>query len=160
MAPTRGMIARMPRKTPLDVVLPYALSLPGAHEEYPWGERVVKAGKKVFAFLGAAFVETDHFSMSVKLPQSGDVALDRKGAAPTGYGLGKSGWVSIRIERGEAFDADELRAWVLESYRAVAPKTLVKETEGATTTPKRRRTPRPAARSPLASGSRASRTPR
>ena len=125
------MIARMPRKTPRDVVLPYALSLPGAHEEYPWGERVVKAGKKVFAFLGAAFVETDHFSMSVKLPQSGDVALERKGASPTGYGLGKSGWVSIRIERGEAFDADELRGWVLESYRAVAPKTLLKKLEAA-----------------------------
>lgn len=125
------MMAGMPRKTPLDVVLPYALSLPGAHEEYPWGERVVKAGKKVFAFLGAAFVETEHFSMSVKLPQSGDVALERRGASPTGYGLGKSGWVSIRIERGEAFDADELRAWILESYSAVAPKTLVKEMDAA-----------------------------
>ena len=25
----------------------YALGLPGAHEDFPWGESVVKAGKKV-----------------------------------------------------------------------------------------------------------------
>jgi hypothetical protein len=31
----------------------FALSLPGAAEGFPWGERVVKAGGKVFVFLGA-----------------------------------------------------------------------------------------------------------
>ena len=30
-----------------------ALSYPGAHEEFPWGERVVKVKGKVFVFLGA-----------------------------------------------------------------------------------------------------------
>jgi predicted DNA-binding protein (MmcQ/YjbR family) len=151
------MIRRMPRKDPLDVVLPYALSLPGAREEYPWGERVVKAGKKVFAFLGAAFEEREHFGMSVKLPESGDAVLKRKGVTPTGYGLGKSGWVSIRIERGSAFDADELRAWILESYRAVAPKTLIKELEATPSRPGRRTRP-PAARTPRPAAGRSTRS--
>ena len=29
----------------------YALGLPGAHEDFPWGESVVKVSKKVFVSL-------------------------------------------------------------------------------------------------------------
>src|SRR6266545_2881018 len=35
----------------------FALGLPGAYEEFPWGECVVKVNKKVFVFLG---IDTDH----------------------------------------------------------------------------------------------------
>ncbi|MDQ3706964.1 MAG: MmcQ/YjbR family DNA-binding protein [Chloroflexota bacterium] len=30
----------------------YALSLPGAYEDHPWGESVVKVNKKIFVFFG------------------------------------------------------------------------------------------------------------
>lgn len=30
----------------------FALDYPGAHEDFPWGERVVKVKGKVFLFLG------------------------------------------------------------------------------------------------------------
>ncbi|MBA3709787.1 MAG: hypothetical protein H0W83_13320, partial [Planctomycetes bacterium] len=30
----------------------FALAFPGAYEDFPWGERVVKVAKKVFVFLG------------------------------------------------------------------------------------------------------------
>ncbi|MEU1183358.1 MmcQ/YjbR family DNA-binding protein [Streptomyces sp. NPDC005820] len=30
----------------------FALGLPGATEEYPWGETVAKVNRKVFVFLG------------------------------------------------------------------------------------------------------------
>ena len=32
----------------------FALRLPRAREEFPWGERVIKVGKKVFVFMGMA----------------------------------------------------------------------------------------------------------
>lgn len=108
----------------------FALGLPGAHEEFPWGERVVKVRAKVFVFLGHAGPEGEQLSLSVKLPESGVKALDRPFAEPTGYGLGKSGWVTARFERGDRPPIDVLRGWIEESYRAVAPKKLVLELDG------------------------------
>jgi predicted DNA-binding protein (MmcQ/YjbR family) len=101
----------------------FALGYPGAREEFPWGERVVKVGKKVFVFMGKP--EGGGFGLSVKLPDSGAMALMFPFAEPTGYGLGKSGWVSARFEAGEAPPLEMLRAWIDESYRAVAPQKLV-----------------------------------
>ena len=100
-----------------------ALAYPGAREEFPWGERVVKVGKKVFVFMGMP--EGGGLGLSVKLPNSGTMALMFPFATPTGYGLGKSGWVSARFEPSEAPPLELLRAWIDESYRAVAPKTMV-----------------------------------
>jgi hypothetical protein len=45
---------------------------------------------------------------------------------PTAYGLGKSGWVSARFLAGEKLPVDLLKAWIDESYRAQAPKKLLK----------------------------------
>jgi predicted DNA-binding protein (MmcQ/YjbR family) len=100
-----------------------ALAYPGAREEFPWGERVVKVGKKVFVFMGTP--ESGGLGLSVKLPNSGTMALMFPFATPTGYGLGKSGWVSARFEPGDAPPLELLRAWIDESYRAVAPKTMI-----------------------------------
>ena len=99
----------------------YALALPGAHEDFPWGERVVKVGKKVFVFLGT---DGGDLGLSVKLPESGGMALALPFTEPTGYGLGKAGWVSATLPAGEEPPMDMLREWILESYRAVAPKKL------------------------------------
>ena len=44
---------------------------------------------------------------------------------PTGYGLGKSGWVSAKFPPAEKLPLDLLKAWIDESYRAQAPKKLV-----------------------------------
>ena len=101
----------------------FALGLPEAHEDMPWGERVVKVKKKVFVFLGLDR-DPDQFRFSVKLPESRHSALALPFCSPTGYGLGKSGWVSAKLEQKEQLSFAELRDWVLESYRAVAPKSL------------------------------------
>ena len=100
----------------------FALGYPGAHEEFPWGERVVKVKGKVFVFLGR---EDDGLGLSVKLPQSRLMALGLPFASPTAYGLGKSGWVTVQFGPREKPPMDLMRAWIDESYRAVAPKKLV-----------------------------------
>lgn len=46
------------------------------------------------------------------------------GASPTGYGLGRADWVTFRFEKGMAVPVELLRDWILESYKAVAPKRL------------------------------------
>ena len=100
----------------------YALSFPGAFEDFPWGERVAKVNKKVFAFLG----KPDSTSIGVKLPQSGEQARELPFVEPAGYGLGKSGWVQVDIS-GKKVPVGLLREWIEESYLAVAPKKLVME---------------------------------
>jgi predicted DNA-binding protein (MmcQ/YjbR family) len=110
-----------------------ALRYPGAREEFPWGDRVVKVGKKVFVFMGTT--EDGGFGLSVKLPASGPMALLLPFATPTGYGLGKSGWVSARFTPSDAPPVALLRAWIDESYRAIAPKRLLQQLEAARRSP-------------------------
>ncbi len=121
--------------TPREHAQAYALTFPGAYEEHPWGETVLKVAKKVFVFLGKG---SEGFGLSVKLPGSGPKALELPFTEPTGYGLGKSGWVSASFAPGELPPLDLLFAWIEESYRAVAPKKLVAALDG-------QRTPRPSA---------------
>ncbi|MDF5758532.1 MmcQ/YjbR family DNA-binding protein [Spongiactinospora sp. TRM90649] len=103
----------------------FGLALPEAWEDFPWGDCVIKVGKKVFVFLGIP-EPTEKWSpgLTVKLPLSGDHALSVPGAALAGYNLGRSGWVRVPFET-ELPEIDVLTDWVEESYRAVAPKRLV-----------------------------------
>lgn len=103
----------------------FALAYPGAWEDHPWGETVAKVKTKVFVFFGKP--EGGGFGMSVKLPQSGTFALGLDWAEPTGYGLGKAGWVTARFPPGRKPPLDVLRKWIDESYRSVAPSKLLKE---------------------------------
>ena len=105
----------------------FALGFPGATEEFPWGERVAKVNGKVFVFLGVDPVPEGDMSLSVKLPDSREVALDLPFAKPTGYGLGKASWVTARFGPRDRPPIDVLKGWIVESYRAVAPKKLVAE---------------------------------
>ena len=103
-------------------LLSAALAYPGAHEDHPWGETVAKVNKKVFVFLGSH--DQDDWGLSVKLPESGAAALTLPFATPTGYGLGKSGWVTARFAKGEDVPVALLLQWIRESYLAVAPAKL------------------------------------
>lgn len=104
----------------------FGLTFPEAWEDHPWGDTAVKVRKKAFLFLGEP--EGD-VSFSLKLPVSAAEVLERPYANPTGYGLGRHGWVSVRLPPDAEVPFLEIQAWIEESYRAVAPKTLSKKIE-------------------------------
>lgn len=99
----------------------FALSLPEAVEEFPWGESVAKVRGKVFVFLGRP---EGGVAISVKLPQSGLLALQLRCASPTAYGLGRAGWVTASFGPRARVPLGLLCQWIEESYRAVAPQRL------------------------------------
>ncbi|HEX9605338.1 MAG TPA: MmcQ/YjbR family DNA-binding protein [Myxococcales bacterium] len=106
-------------------LLKSALAYPDAWTDHPWGETVVKVGKKIFVFLGLA---DGTLHVTCKLPHSFDAALSTFSfAEATGYGLGASGWVTARFEGKQKVPVPLLIDWVGESYRAVAPAKLVKQ---------------------------------
>jgi predicted DNA-binding protein (MmcQ/YjbR family) len=78
---------------------------------------------KVFVFMG---VPSEDLSFSLKLPSSSGMALMLPFAEPTGYGLGKAGWVTVRFTKGSQLPEETLLEWLDESYRAIAPKRIVK----------------------------------
>ncbi len=112
------------RQQQLDALREFALSLPEAFEEMPWGHSAIKIRKKTFVFL---YAEEHKLKVSAKLPDSCTVALNLPFATPTGYGLGKSGWVSAGFAAGDDVPVELMRMWIEESYRAFAPKKLIKQ---------------------------------
>ncbi len=87
-----------------------------------WGD------EPTFRVRGKTFIFTDPRAgtLSVKLPKeeaAAVVATDAL-AEPTGYGLGRHGWVSVRIGAGRRDRWEQVEEWVRTSYVLVAPKSL------------------------------------
>jgi len=115
-------MAKRPRSgNAFDQLKAAALAYPEAWEDHPWGETVIKVRGKIFLFL---FESEEGLKISLKLPRSREFALEYPFTKPTGYGLGKPGWVTSSFAPKEKPPLDVLEAWLDESYRAVAPKKL------------------------------------
>ena len=99
-----------------------AMSYPQTEEAFPWGERAIKVKGKTFLFMRLSDAE---LSFSVKLPKTGLQALALPFAKPTEYGLGKHGWVTVRLAKTSKELTNQCLAWIDESYRGVAPKKVV-----------------------------------
>ncbi|HEU5074148.1 MAG TPA: MmcQ/YjbR family DNA-binding protein [Polyangiaceae bacterium] len=100
----------------------FGLALPEAHTKSPWpGHLDLAVRDKTFAYLNDELP----LSISCKLPQSCHEALGLPFTTPTGYGLGKSGWVTATFAASDNPPVAFLKAWIEESYRAQAPKRLV-----------------------------------
>lgn len=111
MARLEQIVARLPEAERVDIEA--------------WGD------EPTFRVRGKNFIFTDQVAsgLSVKLPKeeaAAVVATDPL-ATPTGYGLGRHGWVSVDIGDG-ADDArwQQVEEWVRTSYTLVAPKSLAK----------------------------------
>lgn len=114
-------------KTDEAAICRVALAYPGTTEEHPWGETAFKVKGKAFIFMRC---DEDGLSIGVKLPHSNAGALEYPFCEPTHYGLGKSGWVTATFNPTDKVPMDLLKQWIDESFRAVAPKTLLKQMDG------------------------------
>jgi predicted DNA-binding protein (MmcQ/YjbR family) len=111
-------MANMPRLEAIALDLPEATRV----DIEAWdGEPTFRVRKKNFVFTNR-----DATGISVKLSkeEAEAVIATEPGAEPTGYGLGRYGWVSIEL--GDEPDWDQVTEWVRTSYTLVAPKTLAR----------------------------------
>lgn len=102
----------------------FALTLPAAVEEHPWGETAIKVGKKGFVFFKGWDGDGTWLSVTVKLVASLEQALQMPFAEPAGYGLGKHGWVTARFPTDDTPPILIVQDWIEESYGLIAPKRI------------------------------------
>jgi predicted DNA-binding protein (MmcQ/YjbR family) len=89
------------------------------------GEPTFRVNGKNFVF---AHPEFD--SISVKLPKDEAEAVVEwdEAVTPTGYGLGRHGWVSVRLpSRMSKARWEQIEEWIRTSYTLVAPKRLARQ---------------------------------
>jgi predicted DNA-binding protein (MmcQ/YjbR family) len=105
-----------------------ALEYPHTEEAHPWGETAIKVKGKTFLFMRLTPTE---LSFSVKLPKSGIQALALPFVKPTEYGMGKHGWVTVRVAKVTKTLESQFVEWLDESFRAVAPKKVLEAYDAA-----------------------------
>jgi predicted DNA-binding protein (MmcQ/YjbR family) len=111
----------------------HALKHPGAWEDHPWDEDVARVGKKIFVFFGR---DGPELFVGVKLPRSLLYGRAQKFVQKFGYGMDKTGWVAARFAIDDAVPMELLKAWIDESYEAIAaavPKRAVRPPVAPTT---------------------------
>jgi predicted DNA-binding protein (MmcQ/YjbR family) len=112
MARLEAMVARLPEAVRVDIEA--------------WD------GEPTFRVRGKNFVFTnpEATGISVKLPkeEAHAVVATDPDVEPTGYGLGRAGWISVSLPaRLSAARWREVEEWVRTSYTLVAPKTLARQ---------------------------------
>ena len=106
-----AIVARLPQAVRVDIEA--------------WG------GEPTFRVSGKNFIFTDPEASSVseKLPPEEAAAVVGSDplAKPTGYGLGRHGWISVRVPgRTSRTRWLEIEEWIRTSYTLVAPKKLAR----------------------------------
>ena len=100
----------------------------------PQAERVdVEAwdGEPTFRVNGKTFIfsSPDASGISVKVAKEAAAAVvaTDPDAEPTGYGLGRHGWISVSIPTSRSAKRwSEIEEWIRTSYTLVAPKKLAR----------------------------------
>ncbi len=125
-----------------DRLLEIVKSLPGAVEDHPWGSIHCKVAGKIFVGWG----RHDDGTMSIGFKTDKDLQAMLVASDPrftiAAY-VGKHGWVDMKLDPEPRWA--EVEQFVVDSYRRIAPKKLVKELDA-----KRGASPAPAAAKPAA----------
>jgi len=88
------------------------------------GEPTFRVRNKNFVFSSK---DATMLSFKLDKEEAQAVVASDDNAHPTGYGLGRHGWVSVKIrQRCSAAKWEEVTEWVRTSYTMVAPKKLAK----------------------------------
>lgn len=98
-----------------------ALALPETSEGTSCVNRAFKVRKKNFLFVGE---KENEVRVMLKLNGSLDMA---QAMDDPRVSVGKTGWVTVKFAPDDVPDEELLLAWVEESFRALGPKTLVKQ---------------------------------
>jgi len=99
-------------------------TLPGAYEDRPWGSVHCKVAGKIFVGWG----RHDDGVMGIGFKTDKDLQAMLVASDPrfkvAAY-VGKHGWVDMKLEPKPNWG--EVEQFIVESYRMIAPKKLVKE---------------------------------
>jgi predicted DNA-binding protein (MmcQ/YjbR family) len=107
-----GIVARLPEVARVDV-------------EAWGGEPTFRVGGKNFIFAGA---DGRTITLKLTVDEAAAVVATDPEVVPAGYGLGRSGWVSIALtSRPSAARWREVEEWIRTSYPLVAPKRLARQ---------------------------------
>jgi predicted DNA-binding protein (MmcQ/YjbR family) len=108
-----------------DRLLAIALRLPEAYEDRPWGSVHCKVAGKIFVGWGR---EDGRMRIGFKTTKTTQALLvesdDRFQIAKY---VGQHGWVDMRLDARPNWA--EVEDFIVESYRMIAPKKLVRELE-------------------------------
>lgn len=107
-----SIVARLPEVTRVDI-------------EAWGGEPSFRVAGKNFIFAG-----NDERTVTVKLTpdEAAAVVATDPAVVPTGYGLGRSGWVTLTLtSRPSAARWREVEEWIRTSYILVAPTRLARQ---------------------------------
>lgn len=100
----------------------HALTFPETAEGASCVNRAFKAGGKNFAFLGE---KDDVCSLRLKLGDSIPEVENRAAAEPDRWQVGKGGWVLVTFPPDDGPEIADLRRWITESFRLLAPKKVL-----------------------------------
>jgi len=110
----------------------FSLTLPEASVGPGWTEtRALYVRKKMFGVFGAKGEPPDELTVIVKLPISAEMVQDLYYVRePKGW-YKQHNWVIAHFGPDDdiGLEIDTLKAWIIQSYCAVAPKPLAKQVQ-------------------------------
>jgi len=106
----------------LELLRRIALRYPETQEGVSCGKQAFKARNKAFLFLGR---DATHYNAMFKLRDALPEAARLAAREPTHYAVGGHQWVKLTFPHDQSPPPELLDRWIDESYRLMAPKTLV-----------------------------------
>jgi predicted DNA-binding protein (MmcQ/YjbR family) len=115
------------RKSVLDRIRSICHAFPEFVEVEAWGHPTFRAGKKMFAAFGGESPDGPTLGLNVGFDRQEELLEDPR-FFPTPYAAHR-GWVSLKIDADT--DWDEIKVLLLEAYKQVALKRMLRALEDA-----------------------------